>query len=744
MGEVWRARDTELGREVAIKVLPTEISASPERRKRFEREARATAALNHPNLLTVHDIGIDGDQPYLVTELLEGETLRQILRRGPCSPASAVSWALGMAHGLSAAHAKKIVHRDLKPDNVFITTDERVKILDFGLAKIFEPEGGDTENEKTLTDDTASGAVLGTMGYMAPEQLRGNPVDTRTDYFAFGCVLYEMLSGRRPFAGGSSAEHVSAVLRDDPAPLDERLPVSLRSVVRRCLEKRASARYQSAGEMVAALEALDPSSLSSDARSEPDSDIRVSGGGVEPAVAVMPFVNLSGDSEQEYLCDGMSEEILGAIGKIRGLQVLARSSSFAFKGKDADPREIGRAIGADHLLEGSVQRLGDRIRISARLVQATNGTQLWSDRYDRTTSDIFQLQDEISLEVANQLRTALLEDERTWLREGHIPDREAKDLYLRGRYLWYRRREGDMKNAIGLFELAIAKDPEYAQPHAAIAEVLSILGLNAYMDPRLAFARVRIDLDRVFELDDSVAAAYAVKGALHGYHEFRWEAGEECFKKAIELEPNWGFVKCWYSGFLGGLRRLEECEFQARAAAAAEPMAPLVQALAGINLLNAGLKEGFVVLRRALEMDPNHPTVNHYLGQKLADLGRFEEAIPHLEMGYRAGIVADAGMLALAYAKTDDTQRLTAIKTQISDVSTKRYVSSHSLALIALGEGETEACLDFLDASRQHGEIEAMLSECFCSFSPLRDHPIYRHHLQELGIPEGVLAAPVT
>jgi len=376
-------------------------------------------------------------------------------------------------------------------------------------------------------------------------------------------------------------------------------------------------------------------------------------------------------------------------------------------------------------------------------VQARDGTQLWADRYDRTISDIFALQDEISVEVANQLRTTLFLDEIADLRQRHIPDREANDLYLRGRYLWYRRREGDLLAGIGLFEKAVAKDPEYALPHAGIAEVFCVLGLNAYMDPKIAFARVRAELDQVFDLDENVASAHAVKGALHGYHEYRWELAEEAFQRAIELEPNLGSARSWYAGFLAGLRRLDECKIQARAAADAEPMAPLVQVLAGINLVNAGSKEGFIYLRRALEIDPKHPVVNHYFGQKLTFLGHYEEAIPLLEIGFRAGLVSDAGALAFAYAKLGKVDRVTEIEAQLNDLATKRYVSHFSRALIALGRGDEEVCLDCIDASRQQGELEPMVTECFDCFAPLRDHPRYRRHLQELGIPEGVNADAV-
>jgi len=739
MGEVWRARDTELGREVAIKILPDALASNPSRLERFRREGRALASLSHPNLLTVYDIGLADGRPYSVAELLRGKSLRKVLRRGPCPAESAVAWGLEIARGLAAAHAKTIVHRDLKPDNIFLTRDNGVKILDFGLAKILEPELFDSANDVTISESTDIGTVLGTMGYMAPEQLRGEPVDTTTDVFAFGCVLYEMLSGLRPFAGGSRAEQISSVLRDDPAPLHKRIPLTVRSVVRRCLEKRPHARYQGAGEVAAALETIDPASLADLETPGAAMPTEISEGGGGATVVVMPFLNLSGDIEQEYLCDGMTEEILWAIGKVRGIRVLARSSGFAYKGTNADPREVGLAIGADHLVEGSFRRLGERVRIAARLVQTSDGSQLWGDSYDRTVSDIFELQDEVSVEVANQLRTALLEDEVNRLRQRHTPDREANDLYMRGRYLWYRRREGDLQAAIALFEKAVEKDPEYAQPHAGIAEVLGVLGTSAYMDPKIAFARVRTELDCVFALDETIASAHATKGLLHGYHEFQWEAAEEAFQRAIELEPNWGHVKCWYAGFLGGARRLlDESALQARAATAAEPMAPVVQTMAGVNLLNAGVDDGFTYIRRALEMDPELPTAHHFLGFHLVNRGRYDEALPHLERGFRSGIFLDAGMLALAWSKLGQLDRVAGIEAQLDELAESRYVSHFTRATVALAKDDVEVCLDCIDTARDQGEYEVMMIECVDYLAPLRSHPRYKRHLEIMGIPEGV------
>jgi serine/threonine-protein kinase len=499
-------------------------------------------------------------------------------------------------------------------------------------------------------------------------------------------------------------------------------------------------RYQNAGEVAAALEAIDLTALEGVTGANADSHVPSSDSGGGITVAVMPFLNLSGDPAQEYLCDGMTEEILGAIGKVRGLRVLARSSGFAFKGADADPREIGRTIGADHLVEGSFRRLGDRIRVAARLVQTSDGSQLWADRYDRTTSDIFELQDEVSVEVANQLRTALLEDEVVRLRRRHTPDREAADLYLRGRYSWYRRREGDMQAAITLFERAIEKDPEYAQPHAGIAEVMTVLGANCYVDPKAAFARVRAELELVFALDDSISPAHACRAMLYGYHLFEWEPADESFRRAIELDPNWGHVKCWYAGFLNGARRLDEAAIQSRAAAAVEPMAPVVQTLAGVNLIIAGVDEGFNYIRRALGMDPELPTAHHFLGVMLVNARRFDEAIPHLEQGFQAGIFLDAALLALAFAELGRSERIAAIEAQLEELATEHYVSHFTRATLALAKGDHERCLDQVDAAREQGEYETMMIECMGYLAPVRSHPRYRRHLELMGIPEGIVA----
>ncbi|MGA7991281.1 MAG: protein kinase, partial [Thermoanaerobaculia bacterium] len=434
MGEVWRAHDGRLGREVAIKILPEALGSDAGARARFAREARAVAALSHPNVLAIFDVGEDSGIAYAVTELLEGENLRAHLAGGPLAPRRAADWALQIAEGLAAAHEKGIIHRDLKPENVFVTRDGRVKLLDFGLARREEAASDDA---KTLTRSltTDPGTILGTAAYMAPEQARGIPADHRSDLFSFGAVLWEMLAGRRAFSGTSAAEVLASVLRDQPPPLAEAggLAGALGEVAKHCLEKDPALRFQSARDVVFALHAAE-SAVSRPVVTPPPS--RPPDGG--PSVAVLPFRNLSPEKDSEYLSDGLSEEIIHALMKVETLHVAARTSSFAFKDKSEDVRAIGERLGVRSVLEGSVRQAGGRLRVTAQLIDVTSGYQLWSERFDRTLDDVFAVQDEIARAIANTLRVRLFGGDST-PRAAAPRDPVAYDLYLRGRFFFNRR-----------------------------------------------------------------------------------------------------------------------------------------------------------------------------------------------------------------------------------------------------------------------------------------------------------------
>ncbi|HEU4724356.1 MAG TPA: serine/threonine-protein kinase, partial [Candidatus Eisenbacteria bacterium] len=429
MGEVYRARDTRLGRDVAVKTIPRALAADPRHAQRFELEARAAGSLNHPNVVSIFDVGSHEGTQFVVMELAEGRTLREHLTDGPLPIGRALEIAMQCAEALDAAHAKGIVHRDLKPANLMIGPGGRVKVLDFGLAKVVGRESPGAPRAAGAAWSTASGTIAGTVPYMAPEQLRGEPVDTRADLFALGVVLYEMATGRLPFTGATPADIASAILRDTPLSaraLRADLPMEVDQVIERALEKSPADRFETASEMRRAL-ALAESGLESALGARPPSETGLaafgepfrraaSGATVVPSIAVLPFVNRSQEEGDEYFSDGLADELLNVLAKIQGLRVVGRTSSYQFKGVNADLRVIGKRLNVAALVEGSVRKTGNRVRISVQLVKVADGFHLWSESYDRTLDDIFAVQDDIAQSVVKELRTTLL---------GEAPDSKA-------------------------------------------------------------------------------------------------------------------------------------------------------------------------------------------------------------------------------------------------------------------------------------------------------------------------------
>ncbi len=511
MGEVWRARDERLGRDVAIKVLPAELASDPERVKRFEKEARATGTLNHPNILSIYDIGTYEGSPYLVEELLEGQTLREVLRGGPLPPRRAVEVAVQVAHGLSTAHGKGIVHRDLKPENLFVSAEGHVKILDFGLAKLTEvtAAAGEEREAETLVKSTELGVVLGTVGYMAPEQVRGMPCDHRADIFALGCVLYEMLSGRRAFKGPTPADTMSAILSKEPPPLVEaggEVPASLQEIVSRCLEKRPPDRFSSAHDLALALQAASqaapPGAILTRAPRLRRRWVligaavaaaallpltvalvfKVVGPGHEtqgakpPRIVVLPFENL-GSPEDAYFAAGMAEEITSRLANVQGIGVISRTSAIQHDRTGKTVKQIGIDLGVDYVLEGSVrwehgQGKESRVRITPQLIRVADDTHVWADRYDRVLADVFAIQSEVAESAVKAMGVKLLPPEQTRLKEISTNDLEAYDLYLRGFELLGRGETCEIFGAaLEKFQAAVDRDPGFAQALAITASM---------------------------------------------------------------------------------------------------------------------------------------------------------------------------------------------------------------------------------------------------------------------------------
>ncbi len=576
MGEVYRAHDGRLDRNVAIKVLPEDVAQDPQRLARFEREAKTLAALSHPNIATIFGlerIESDADpspQTFLVMELLEGESFRDLITTGGLTTGKAVEYARAVAHGLAAAHDKGIVHRDLKPENVFLTTDGRVKILDFGLAKLTLSEEEFTPETPTATLDTAPGKVLGTVAYMAPEQIEGEPADHRSDIFALGVVLYEMLTGERPFRGSTSAATAAAILRDDPEPISATapgIPSTLAGVVSKCLEKRPQDRFSSAHDLSLTLGAIDSEAVQPVSRPQaivkrwphilaiiiaavvallvilpPEAifdrgpeTVDVPRSSSEKSIAVLPFLNMSEDVGNEYFSDGVSEELLNLLAKIPELRVISRTSAFSYKGKEIKAAQIANELNVTHILEGSVRMSGDRVRITAQLIEARSDTHLWSESYDRTLDDVFAVQDEIAAAVVEQMKVKLM---------GETPrvqktNPEAYALYLQARQLGRQRAGEALEESNALYRQVLEIDPEYADAWLGLAANYSSQAAYGLMHPVTEGYRLsREAAERGLAIDPDNPRAHASLGRVALSFDHDLAAAAQFFSRALAIEPS--------------------------------------------------------------------------------------------------------------------------------------------------------------------------------------------------------------
>ena len=595
MGEVWQARDTRLNRVVAMKRLTRRHN------DRFEHEARAIAALNHPHICQIHDIGPD----YLVLEYIEGEPLR-----GPIPAADALRLAIQIASALEEAHAKGILHRDLKPANIMLTGKGVAKLLDFGLARLVSDEVDVTQ--------TMPGTVLGTMAYMSPEQAQGKPLDQRTDVFSFGAVLYEMLSGSRAFDGGSTAEVLGAVLRDDPGPIQA--PPALERIVRRCLQKSPGQRFQTMGEVRAALEQAVP---------EPASKP----GELQPSIAVLPFANMSADRENEYFSDGLAEEIINVLANVPGLKVAGRTSSFFFRERIVEFGEIGRKLNVEHVLEGSVRRAGNRIRVTAQLIKVADGFHLWSERYDRELADVFAIQDEIASAISTALQMKL-SLESTPLRR-HEPNLRAYEAYLKSRDYWFKPTPESLARVKESLEHAIELDPKFALAYSMLGvyyTMLANLGIRA--------SREVIPLARAAELealrvDPSLPEAHAILGVCDG-SDYEWNEAERRWRLAMAREPVSRDIRFWYGNhYLLPIGRPVEAVEAMTWGLELDPLNLMYRHHLAVGLRHAGRPEDAEAeLRKVLEIDQNFPLALDTLGAVCAQQGRFEEALTLTERVY--------------------------------------------------------------------------------------------------------------
>ncbi|HEX4963530.1 MAG TPA: protein kinase [Thermoanaerobaculia bacterium] len=742
MGEVYRASDSRLDRRVAIKVLPAGQACEPGALARFAREAKAVAALSHPNILAIYDFGSDDGLCYAVTELLEGNTLRSRLQSGPLALRKAIDFARQIAQGLAAAHGKGIVHRDLKPENLFVIHDEQVKILDFGLVAHVESPDPEVTARPTLIRPTEPGKVMGTVGYMAPEQVRGLAADPRSDIFSFGAVLYEMLLGERAFNLPTAAETMTAVLREDPPRLADAarlLPAGLERLLRHCLEKDPHHRFQSARDLAFALEGIgldgDTAARTSSASTQIEMRAARLAEAGPPSIAVLPFRNLSPDREAEYFSDGITEEILNALARIPDLRVAARTSSFAFKGRDEDIRNIGRQLNAQVVLEGSVRQAGDRIRVTAQLIGVADGYHLWSERYDRKMDDVFAVQDEIARSIAETLEVCLRRHEDEPLVRPPTHDLEAYNLYLKGLFLYNQRALGQ---AIEQFQKSIARDPGFAAPYTGLADAYihagfygSIAALDAWRGAQVAARKAR-------ELEPDSASVHLSLGLIDHFYGWDVPRAEREFRRAIEISPRFADAYTFLGQLLAFSGRYDEGIEIGEMAVELDPFSIGALTRLGYSLTWAGrYQEAIRICRKALEIQPGamHPLTCIAMTYLLD--GQPEEAIAAAEQSVEATRRLPGYPLAQLgeiYALTGRLEEAREIAHELHERSAAEYVSPQSFAMIYGALDDREAAFHWIErAIEEHNAFFWALPNS-PRFHPLRSDPRFPGILEKIRV----------
>jgi TolB-like protein/Tfp pilus assembly protein PilF len=766
MGEVYRARDTRLDRDVAIKVLPAQFAADPTALARFEREAKAVAALSHPSIMAIHDVGTEEGTSFVVTELLEGETLRQRLQRGAVSWRKAVEIGAGIADGLAAAHARGIVHRDIKPGNIFLTSDGVVKILDFGLARtVTSAAQEDTPDAPTLTVATQPGAVMGTPAYMSPEQARGEPTDTRSDIFSFGCVLYEMVVGACAFPGTTPAELFAAILKDEPRDINtsgKTIPPDLERIIRHCLEKKPEERFQSARDLAFDLRAVESARPGRSpalpwvaaacvaivallatvfvlfdplGRRQPIS-VPTRSAQIQSLV-VLPLENLSGDPEQEYFADGMTDALISDLAKISALRVISRTSAMRYKGTDKPVPQIARELNVDAIVGGSVLRAGSRVRISAQLIRAASDRHIWSDSYERELRDILALQSEVARAIAGEVRVKLTPQERVRLASTRQVNPEAYEAYVKGRYHWNKRTEEGFYKALEYFQQAIEDAPTYARAYAGLADSYSLLAEWGLRPPQEVFPKAKAAALKALELDETLAEAHASLAYVREYHDWDFSGAEREYERAIELNPGYATAHQWYALALLETGRVDEAAAEIARARELDPLSLIINVCVGL-VQHAACQYDRAIeeYHKVLELDPDFAFAHLALAWAHEQKGRYEPAIAELR---RALTLSDGAPQYLAclgrtYALAGMDEEARKMLDELNGLSERRYVSPINFAYVYTALRDEDEAFEWLEQAYEQRDDGLLDLKMDPFYDPLRDDPRFDDLLRRIGL----------
>lgn len=734
MGEVYRAKDVRLARDVAIKVMAAHIAADPVMRQRFETEARAVAALSHPSILSIHELGMHEGIPFAVMELLEGQTLRSRLHGGAIAWREAAEIAATIADGLAAAHLKGIVHRDLKPENVFLTRDGAVKILDFGLA--LHRFGHTAEAPTGL--QTIPGTVLGTFGYMSPEQVTGQHVDGRTDIFATGCLLYEMLTARRLFEGSTAQEVIANVLSDARPglqALDPVAPPELRAIVSRCVDRDPNRRFASAGDLAMALRSLLTGSVH-----RPGSGRSIAGRTSRTrskSIAILPFVNSSHDPQIEYLSDGITEMIINSLSQLSGLRVVPRSLVFRYKGLTTDPSTIGLALNARTILTGHVAQQGEMLSIQAELVDTVTETQLWGERFRQKISDVLALQEDIAWQISEALRLKLTGAQKKKLQKRATVNAQAYQEYLKGRHHWHNWSTDSTQRAIQHFERALEHDPGFALAYAGLGNAFGALSYYGHISPQEGFPRARAAAQRALELDPRLPEAHVTLALERFFFGWDWPAAEAAVSKALKLDPNLAVAYTVRSLIEISRGEFDAALASARRGRALDPLSPFINmGTAWACFFAERYEDAIREAQDVLTLRPGLEDAGNVLISAYEMLERFDEVAQLMRRQRCWGLSHDADAL-LAAARRGGAgaywrERLEQVKGQMS---TAPAIARYSFAIIHVMLGEFEAAIDHLDEMVEHRAGGAVFIAVDPILARMRGVPRYEALVKTVGVP---------
>jgi serine/threonine-protein kinase len=729
MGEVYRARDTRLDRDVAVKVLPSNV-CDDTLLTRFQREAKLLATLSHPNILTVFDVGTDQGISYVVMELLEGESLQQRIGKSALTWQKALEIAISIAQGLSAAHSKNIIHRDLKPDNIFVTINSVVKILDFGLARM-EPASGDQRISRvaTVLQETSPGTLIGTIPYMSPEQVRGQALDHRSDIFSFGCVLYEMLVGTRPFASASAVETIAAILKDPVPDLlksGQKIPPSLDEIIRRCLQKDPAERFQNVDQLLEALKQIRPEEkvVAKSSRKTYDS------------IAILPFLDANPDPDSEYLVDGITENIIHSLSQFQKLRVMARNTVFRYKGQHVDAIGIGRTLGVSAVLTGNLMHHGRRIDLQTELVDVQTGATLWGEVYTSDLDGLHNLEQKISQQIAAKLRLRAV---RRRVRKAPKPteNTEAYQLYLKGRYFWNKRSLEGFRKSIDCFDEALHLDSKFALAHAGLADAYSFMGGYGYFPSREAYTKAKSEAIKALELDPSLAEAHTSLATVKYRYDWNWQDAEESFRKAIELNPGYITAYHWYGVFLSLTGRFQEGLASIEKAANLDPLSVVIQWTLGYTYYYArDYEKALKACWRALELEPAFARVYIDIGLCYIQQSKNQEGIYEIQRGIALSDPSPSlqATLAYAYGMLGQKEEAEKILHEVTEESKRVFVSPYSFAVMHIGLGDQDRAIEYLEKAFERREDALVSLKVNPRFDSLHSHPRFSELLKQIGL----------